>query len=82
MTKTYAARGLLDYRMALNIGGAIIRIIFSGGTMGSNGLVPAKYTTDNPVIQKYVESSPQFKNKRIYLHHVRKEDRNGKDKDQ
>lgn len=66
--KTYAARGLLDFQMALNVGGAIIRIIFSGGMMGSNGVVSAKYTTDNPALQAIIERSPQFTGGRIYLY--------------
>ena len=68
MSKTYAARGLLDFKMALNVGGAVIRICFSGGYMGSNGVVPAKYTTDNPAIIRMIEKSPQFKGKRIYVY--------------
>lgn len=65
--KTYAARGLLDWQMALNIGGAIIRICFSGGSMGTNGVIPAKYTTENPAIQRFVEDTAYYKNGRIFL---------------
>lgn len=65
--KTYAAKGLLDFQMALNIAGAIIRIRFTGGSMASNGVISAKYTTDNAVIQKYMELSPQWKEGRVYL---------------
>ena len=65
--KTYAARGLLDWQIALNVGGAVLRICFSGGSMGTNGVLPAKYTTDNPVIQKMIEDSPHFKSHRVYL---------------
>lgn len=68
MKKTYAARGLLDWQMALNVGGAIIRICFSGGSMGTNGVIPAKYTTDNPAIQRIIENSPQFLDQRIILY--------------
>ena len=63
---TFAARGLLDFKMALNVGGAVIRIVFSGGMMGSNGVVPAKYTTDNPAIQEMIRKSPQFEGGRVY----------------
>lgn len=80
--KTYAARGLLDWQMAINAGGAIIRLRFSGGSMGSNGVIPAKYTTDNPVIQHLIETSEHFKNGRIYLHIQKKvNDRETKDHD-
>lgn len=65
--RTYAARGLLDWQMALNAGGAIIRIAFTGGSMGTNGVRAAKYTTDNPAIQKLIEQSEHYKKGRIYL---------------
>lgn len=66
MTKTYIARGLLEWQLALKISGAVIRICFSGGSMGSNGVIPAKYVTDNPAIQSIIEKSEYFKNGRIY----------------
>lgn len=65
--KTYVARGLLDFRMALNIGVAIIRITFSGGSMGSNGVISARYVTDNEAIQHIIEKSDYFKSGKIYL---------------
>lgn len=69
-SKTYAVRGLLEWKMALNVGGAIIRICFSGGSMGPNGVIPAKYTTDNPVLQHMIEKSPHFENKRIFVYNA------------
>lgn len=68
MKKTYAARGLLDWQMALNVGGAIIRIAFSGGTMGSNGVIPAKYTTDNIAIQRIIENTKEYKSGKIFVY--------------
>ena len=67
LINTYAARGLLDWQMALNVAGAVIRICFSGGSMGSNGVIPARYTTDNEAIQKIIENHPLFKSGKIYL---------------
>ena len=67
MIKTYVARGLLEYRMTLRTGGAAIRICFSGGSMGSNGVISAQYVTDNPAIQAMLENSEQFRNGRIML---------------
>lgn len=68
MTKTYAARGLLDFQMAVNVQGATIRLHFSGGQMGINGIISAKYTTDNPVLQKIIEESSHFKENRVYVY--------------
>lgn len=67
MKKTYAARGLLDWQLALNIGGAILRLHFSDGAMGTNGVLPAKYTTDNRAIQHIIEKSDHFKSGQIYI---------------
>lgn len=66
--KTYAARGLIEWQMALNICGALIRLSFTGGTMGSNGVIPAKYTTENEVLQTLIEQSPHFTSGRIFLY--------------
>lgn len=68
LRKTYAARGLLEFLMVVPVAGATLRLRFSGGTMGSNGIVPAKYVTDNEAIQKIIEKSPQFESGRVYLH--------------
>lgn len=75
--KTYAARGLLDWQLALNVAGAIIRICFSGGSMGSNGVIPAKYVTDNSAIQKIIESHKFFKCGKIYISSIQKLDDKG-----
>ena len=65
MATTYYAKGLLEYRLSLNAGGAVIRICFSGGSMSCNGIIPATYTTDNPAIRNMIENSPQYLEGRI-----------------
>ena len=65
MKITYFAKGLLEFRMNINLNGAILKINFTGGTMGSNGVIPARYETDNPAIQKIIRESPQFKSGKI-----------------
>ena len=65
--KTYAARGLLDFRMVINVTGAVLRLCFSGGYMGTNGVVPAKYTTENEALQKIIENTRNFKSGRVYV---------------
>ena len=67
MKKTYIARGLIEYQMWLNIDGLSLRICFSGGSMSANGVVAARYTTDNPLIQHFIEKSQQFATHRIAL---------------
>ena len=65
--KTYGARGLIEWQMALNACGAIIRLKFTGGYMGSNGVVAAKYSTDNEALQNLIEKSPEFNRGKVYL---------------
>ena len=67
-SKTYAVKGLIEWQMVLNVGGATMRLCFSGGRMGVNGVIPAKYTTDSPAIQKMIEDTDYFKQKRIILY--------------
>ena len=67
MKKIYGARGMLDWQLALNVKGAIVRICFSGGSMGSNGVIPARYVTENEAIQKIIEKSLPYKDGRIIL---------------
>ena len=82
MTKTYIARGLLEYQTTFTVAGATLRICFSGGSMGINGVIPARYTTDNPAIQRIIEDSSQFKNHRIALLREYSEEKNKKDEDE
>lgn len=65
--KTYAVRGLLEWHLLLHANGVDIPIRFSGGTMGSNGVIGGRYSTDNPVIQRLIESTSHFRRNRIYI---------------
>ena len=66
--KTYAAKGLLECKMSLRIGKAILTINFTGGSMGGNGVISAKYVTGNAAIQALIEGSAQFQSGKVYLH--------------
>ncbi len=66
--KTYGVRGLLEWKMTLRAGKARIRVAFTGGSMGGNGVIPAKYVTDSPAIQRLIESSGYFRSGMVYLH--------------
>ena len=68
MKKTYAAKGLIELQLTLSAGGASFKVCFTGGSMGTNGVLPAKYTTESPVIQNMIEQSQHFINKRIYIY--------------
>ena len=38
-----------------------VRVDFRHGSLTTAGIVPATYTTSNPVIQQAIENSPKFK---------------------
>lgn len=40
----------------------MVRVEFSGGAVNSAGIIPAQYTTDNPLYQSAIENSADFRN--------------------
>lgn len=74
MKKIYYAKGMIEWQAAFKHNGIVLRLLFSGGCMGSNGIIPAKYTTDNRAIQRIIESSDYFKEQRIIAIEVPEED--------
>ena len=66
--KTYAVKGLIEWQLALNIGGAILKLKFTGGRMGTNGVLPAKFTTDSKALQQIIEKSDHFRKQKIFLY--------------
>ena len=65
MMKTYISRGLLEWHAKLKVDRAYVIINFTGGSMSSGGLVPGRFSTDNPALQKIIESSVEFKTNKI-----------------
>ncbi len=47
--------------------GATLHIMFEGGSASTNGIIPAKYRTDNEVVQALIESSDLYKRGKIRL---------------
>ena len=68
MKKIYAAKGLLEWQGVFRAGGVELRLLFTGGSMGSNGVIAAKYSTDNVAIQRIIESSEHYKNGKIVVY--------------
>lgn len=64
---TYIVKGLLEWQFLLRTGGAELPVHFTGGTMGSNGVIGARYVTANPVIKKLIEASPEFRSGKIRI---------------
>lgn len=62
---TYIAPGMLEWQMCVKVGKALVRVCFSGGFMGSNGLVPARCSTSDKALQRIIEESAQFRAGRV-----------------
>lgn len=65
--KTYGARGLLEWHLALPAGEATVKIHFTGGRMGSNGIIAARFTTSAAAIQHLIENSREFLAGKIFI---------------
>jgi len=61
MIKKYAVYGKVEFVMAITIANNSINVDFSGGSITSRGVIPATYTTNNPLLQKALEESSEFK---------------------
>ena len=65
--KTYCVEGMLDYVAQVSADGITLDLHFKGGIISQYGVVPAHYTTDNPLIQRVIEKSEGFTRGRIKL---------------
>lgn len=65
--KVYGVLGLLEWQCLIVSGGVKYHISFADGAMSAAGNTPAKFRTDNPIVQDVIENSPQFKKGRIKL---------------
>ena len=59
---TYEIRGQIERNCFFRIGSAMVRVEFTGGAVNSAGIVPAQYSTDNPLYQSAIENSADFRN--------------------
>lgn len=67
---TYGVRGMMEYQALIPVGKATLRIMFTDGSMNSLGSHPAKFTTDNFMVQHAIENSSDFRRGRIQVLHV------------
>lgn len=58
---TYEIHGQIERNSYFRIGKALVRIEFTGGSINSTGILPAQYTTDNPLFQRAIENSDAFR---------------------
>jgi hypothetical protein len=57
--------GLLECVATIKCGKATIEVPFTGGSLSGYGIVPAQYSTENPVIQAIIENSDYYKSGKI-----------------
>lgn len=62
---TYGVRGMMEYQTEIYIGKTRMKLTFTDGAMSGTGNVPARFTTDNIIMQNAIERSPEFKRGRI-----------------
>lgn len=67
MKKVYGMVGLMECVTQIKVGKARIELHFTGGFPTAYGVSAARYTTDNPVVQKAIENSAEFKRGKIVL---------------
>ena len=58
---TYGITGMMEYQAVIPVGKATVKVTFTDGTMSATGMTPARYMTDNMMIQHAIEHSPQYK---------------------
>ncbi len=62
---TYGVYNLIEWHAQLKMGKATVKVLFAGGSITASGVTPATYTTEDPVVQFAIESSPEFKSGKI-----------------
>ena len=60
-------RGVCEYVLRIPCGKATIVCNFTNGNLQSKQPIPASMTTANPIVQRVIESSEKFKNKKIFI---------------
>ncbi|MDE6717464.1 MAG: hypothetical protein K2J70_04645 [Muribaculaceae bacterium] len=65
MKTTYGVRGMMEWVALIPSGRNIVRVRFTGGSLSGYGVVPACFTTDNPVVMRLIENSGYFRRGKI-----------------
>ena len=60
LKKTYAIYNLSEKHTAFYLGKTRVNVSFMGGQVTKNGVNPATFTTDNPIVQLAIERSRAF----------------------
>lgn len=58
--KTYGVLGMMEYQAVIRVGRNYMKIPFSDGSLSGFGTSPAKFTTDNFMVQHAIENSAEY----------------------
>ena len=67
---TYGVSGMMEYQAVIHVGKAVLKVLFTDGSMTAMGVNPATFTTDNFMVQHAIEHSADFRRGRIHVMHV------------
>lgn len=67
---TYGVAGMMEYQAVIHVGKAVLKVLFTDGSMTAMGVNPATFTTDNFMVQHAIEHSADFRRGRIHVMHV------------
>lgn len=62
---TYGVYNLVEWHAVLRMGKAYVKVPFTGGSITTQGVTPATFTTEDPIIQFAIERSPEYVNGKI-----------------
>ena len=62
---TYGVYNLIEWHALLHLGKGRVKVTFTGGSITTQGVTPATFTTEDPVVQFAIERSPEFKSGKI-----------------
>ncbi|MDE5812516.1 MAG: hypothetical protein K2H61_09475 [Muribaculaceae bacterium] len=58
---TYGVFNYVEWHARIKMGKARMKVSFTGGSISSQGVIPATHTTSNPIAQLGIEQSEEFK---------------------
>lgn len=67
MKKRYVVAGMMEWYPIFKVGRMRLQLSFTGGHLCGGASTAASYETSDPVVQKVIESSAEFRNGRIKL---------------
>ncbi len=65
--KVYGVYNIVEWYANIRAGKATVKVLFSGGAMTTQGVTPATFTTNDPIVQLAIEHSEPYRNGKIKL---------------